>query len=142
MGQTTATTRTIHTRHLGETRYRDLQVYYDKGGMNYWDYSRKPKGIYFASELYQRTSTTSGAIRTWSTGQKGDGYLLVTPLETYSPKALRLVQERVRQHADLLHDILGGSCGTIADLKAILEGRATGISIPAAAAEAATDEAA
>lgn len=125
-----APTRTIHTRHLGETRYRDLQVYYDKGGMNYWDYSQKPKGIYFASELYQRTNSTSGAIRTWSTGQKGDGYLLVTALETYSAKALRLVQERVRDHADLLHDILDGRCGTLADLKAILAGTATSVASP------------
>ena len=126
-----APTRTIHTRHLGETRYRDLQVYYDKGGMNYWDYSQKPKGIYFAAELYQRTSTTSGAIRTWSTGQKGDGYLLVTTLENYSAKALRLVQERVQSHAELLQDILDGTRGSFADLRAILEGTATGIATPA-----------
>lgn len=124
-----APTRTIHTRHLGETRYRDLNVYYDKGGMNYWDYSQKPKGIYFASELYQRSSTSAGAIRTWSTGQKGDGYLLVTELENYSAKALRLVQERVRAHADLLHDILDGRCGTLADLNAILAGTTTSVAV-------------
>ena len=34
-----AASRTIDTRHLGDNRYRDLQVYYDKGGMSYWDYS-------------------------------------------------------------------------------------------------------
>ncbi|MCZ8081460.1 MAG: hypothetical protein O9289_21115 [Rhodobacteraceae bacterium] len=125
-----APTRTIHTRHLGETRYRDLKVHYDKGGMNYWDYSRRPKGIYFASELYQLSSTSAGAIRTWSTGQKGDGYLLVTELETYSAKALRLVQERVRTHADHIHDFLDGRCGTLADLKALLAGTASSVAAP------------
>lgn len=130
MAKSPTQSRTIHTRHLGETRYRDLNVYYDKGGMNYWDYSQKPKGIYFASELYQRSSTSAGAIRTWSTGQKGDGYLLVTELETYSAKALRLVQERVRTHADHIHDILDGRCGTLADLKALLAGTASSVAAP------------
>jgi hypothetical protein len=130
MAKSPTQSRTIHTRHLGETRYRDLNVYYDKGGMNYWDYSQKPKGIYFASELYQRSSTSAGVIRTWSTGQKGDGYLLVTELETYSAKALRLVQERVRTHADLIHDILDGRCGTLADLKALLAGTAGSVAAP------------
>jgi hypothetical protein len=130
MAKSPTQSRTIHTRHLGETRYRDLNVYYDKGGMNYWDYSQKPKGIYFASELYQLSSTSAGAIRTWSTGQKGDGYLLVTELETYSAKALRLVQERVRTHADHIHDILDGRCGTLADLKALLAGTASSVAAP------------
>ncbi|MBD1204569.1 MAG: hypothetical protein H9533_10575 [Rhodobacteraceae bacterium] len=130
MAKSPTQSRTIHTRHLGETRYRDLKVYYDKGGMNYWDYSQKPKGIYFASELYQRSSTSAGAIRTWSTGQKGDGYLLVTELATYSAKVLRLVQERVRTHADLIHDILDGRCGTLADLKAVLVGTASSVAAP------------
>lgn len=129
-----AATRTIHTRHLGETRYRDLQVYYDKGGMNYWDYSQKPKGIYFASHCYQKTVSDGASFTTWSTGQRGDGYLLVTPLATYSAKALRLVQERVRHHADLVHDILDGTCGSIEELRAILEGRASVIAVTASTA--------
>lgn len=115
--------RKIDTRHLGDGRYRDLQVYYDKGGISYWDYSKKPKGIYFASHLYSR----SGSTVTWSTTQKGDGYLLITELANFSPKALRLVQDRVRTHAALIHDILDGKSGTFADLKAILQGEAATI---------------
>lgn len=122
-----AAPRTIDTRHLGDNRYRDLQVYYDKGGMSYWDYSQKPKGIYFASHLYSR----SGGIVSWSTQQKGDGYLLVTPLANYSPKALRLVQQRVKANAARIHDILEGTSGTFAELKAMLEGQVTSVSLSA-----------
>ena len=64
--------RTIHTKHLGDKRYRDLNVYYEKDGLSFWDYSQKPKGIYFASSKYKKSGTTT----TWSTGQKGDGYML------------------------------------------------------------------
>jgi hypothetical protein len=112
--------RTVHTKHLGENRYRDLDVYYDKGGMNYWDSRQKPKGIYFATMLY----TKSGGCRTWSTGQKGDGYLLAVPLERYSAKQLRLVRERVEIAAEQIHDILAGRYGTFAELKAYIEGKA------------------
>lgn len=121
-----AASRTIDTRHLGDNRYRDLQVYYDKGGISYWDYSQKPKGIYFASHLYSR----SGSTVSWSTQQKGDGYLLVVPLANYSAKALRLVQERVKANAARIHDILDGTSGTFAELKALLEGQAIDVTSP------------
>lgn len=126
-----ATPRNVDTRHLGDNRYRDLQVYYDKGGISYWDYSQKPKGIYFASNLYSKSGTTVS----WSTSQKGDGYILVTPLTNYSAKALRIVQDRVRENAARIHDILDGTAGTFAELKAILEGRPIGL--PSTTAEAA-----
>ena len=115
-----AQNRTVHTRPLGGNRFRDLEVYYDKGGMSYWDYSRKPKGIYFASSLYRR----SGGCRSWSTGQKGDGYIPVVALANYSAKQLRLVRERVAREAERIHDILDGRYGTIAELTAYLKGEA------------------
>ncbi len=108
--------RTIHTKHLGETRYRDLNVYYEKGGTNYWDYSQKPKGIYFASSKYKKV----GSMTSWSTGQKGDGYMLITPLERYSRKQLSILQERVRNHADLIHDLLDES--DVGNLTRLLKG--------------------
>ena len=111
-----AASRTIDTRDLGNGHHRDLQVYYDKGGMSFWDYSKKPKGIYFASHLYSKSGTGTATVTTWSTGQKSDGYLLVTELANYSAKALRLLQDRVRTHAVLIHDILDGKCGTLTDL--------------------------
>ena len=110
--------RTVHTKSLGENRYRDLDAYYDKGGMNYWDYSTKPKGIYFASHCYSK----SGGIRSWSTGQKGDGYLLITPLDRYRPTALRTLQARIKEHADQIHTLI--EAGKITELKLLLAGDA------------------
>ena len=110
--------RCVHTRPLGENRYRDLEVYYDRGGMNHWSGAVKPRGVYFASHLYRK----EGGVRSWATGQKGDGYLLVTPLERYSAKALRLLQERVRAEAEMIHDILDGLRGSLADLEPLLKG--------------------
>lgn len=112
--------RTVHTKHLGDNRYRDLEVYYDKGGMNYWNYAQKPKAIYFASHLYYK----SGGIRSWQTGQQGDGYIAVVPLDRYSSKQLRLVRERVEQAAEQIHAIMDGHYGSFADLKAYLKGEA------------------
>lgn len=110
--------RTVHTKHLGETRYRDLQVYYEKGGINYWDYRQKLKGIYFASHCYSR----SGGVTTWQVGQKGDGYIPVVALERYSAKQLRLVRERVEAAAEQIHDVLDGKAGSITSLSAYLRG--------------------
>jgi hypothetical protein len=113
-----ANDKTVHTRNPGANRYRDLQVYYEKGGTNYWDYSQKPRGIYFASHQYRR----EGGVLSWTSGQKGDGYLLATPLAVYSAKALRLVRERVEANAERIHDILDGRAGTLAELQAIVTG--------------------
>ena len=109
---------TVHTKSLGENRYRDLNAYYDKGGMNYWDYSTKPKGIYFASQCYSK----SEGIRSWSTGQKGDGYLLITPLDRYRPTALRTLQGRIKDNADQIHTLI--EAGKITELQALLSGEA------------------
>lgn len=94
--------KTVHTRPLGENRYRDLQVYYDKGGAGFWSNAQKPKGVYFAVHLYTR----DGGTTSWQTGQKGDGYFCITPLDTYRPTALKAVWSRVEDHSDLLHDLL------------------------------------
>jgi len=109
----------VHTKRLTETNIRELSVYYDKGGMNYWDYSQKPKGIYFSTGLYEQVP--GSGIKSWKTGQPGDGYILVTPLERYSKRALRLVHERVTEHADQIHAMfdLGGD---VENLKRLLRG--------------------
>ena len=111
--------RTVHTKRLNETYKRELQVYYDKGGVNYWDYSQKPKGIYFASTVYEQAEGATS--RTWTTGQKGDGYILVVPLERYSAKQLRLVRERVEEHADQIHTLFNTG-NHLEQLKQILAG--------------------
>ncbi len=112
--------RTVHKKNLKDNLWRDLDVYYDKGGINYWNYEQKPKGIYFASHLYQLNNTSAGNIRTWSTGQKGDGYLLIVPLERYSAKQLRLVRERVEADPEKIHNLLDR--GEVAELKRLLAG--------------------
>ena len=121
----------VHTKRLSPTRVRELGVAYDKGGMNYWDYSQKPKGIYFSASLYQDVEGSD--FRTWSTGQKGDGYLLVVPLDRYRPKPLREVRARVLAHAEAIHALLDtADADAMARLRAILAGTAPA-SAPAAA---------
>ena len=115
-----ATSTRVHTKRLSPTHVRELSVAYDKGGINYWDYSQKPKGIYFTSALYQDAEGSD--FRIWSTGQRGDGYILVVPLDRYRPKPLKEVRARVLAHAEAL-----------ARLKAILAGTATPDAAPAAA---------
>lgn len=100
-------TRTIHTKHLGENRYRDLEVYYAAASTNYWDYSVKPKGIYFASQFY----TKSGGFRTiqltpTGAGRSDSGYILVEELKNYRPSVLKGVIARVEQNADRIHALL------------------------------------
>lgn len=112
--------RTVHTKHLGGDHYRDLEVYYEKGRVSFWDYSEKPKGIYFATKLYRE----SGGLRTWQSGQKGDGYLVIVALDRYSAKQLRLVRERVEQAAEQIHEIMNGRYGSIPELTAYLKGEA------------------
>ncbi len=82
-----ATARLVHRHRLSDTHVRELAVYYDKGGMNYWDYSRKPKGIYFSASLYQ--DVEGSAFKTWTSGRAGDGYILVEPLDRYRPRRSR-----------------------------------------------------
>ncbi len=104
-----AQNKTVHTKHMGDNRYRDLSVYYEKGCMNYWDYSQKPKGIYFSSSVYTKSSSGAGfETRTYSItpGQKGEGYILALPLERYKPTALKAVRQRVEDNAVLIHTLL------------------------------------
>jgi hypothetical protein len=110
--------RTIHTKHLGETEHRDLDVYYDKGSTNYWNHSPKPKGIYFATSKYKK----SDGCKTYSMrpNKPGEGYLLVTALERYSRKQLFILQARVRDHADLIHDLL--DAGDVGNMTRLLNG--------------------
>jgi hypothetical protein len=111
----------VHTERLSDTYIRELSVAYDKGGINYWDYSQQPKGIYFRSSLYEQPE---GSIwKTWTTGQKGDGYILVVPLDRYRPKALREVTERVLANADRIHALLDAAdAHALTELKTILTG--------------------
>ena len=124
-----ATARLVHRHRLSDTHVRELDVYYDVGGMNYWDYSRKPKGIYFSASLYQ--DAEGSALKTWTSGRAGDGYILVEPLDRYRPKALKDVRARVLAQAEAIHALLDvGDADALARLKAIL----TGALAPAAAA--------
>lgn len=125
-----ATERLVHTRRIDETHIRELDVYYDKGGMNYFDYSTKPKGIYFASTVYEQPVGSTWKTLTVGIGRKqpGVGYLLVVPLTNFRPKALREVRTRVEQHAMAIHALCAvGDTASMEKLQAIL----TGAVIPA-----------
>ena len=111
--------KTVHMKRLDALRCRELQVYYDAGGYNHWNGTPKPKGIYFASNAFEEVE--GSGTRRWTSGQKGDGYLLVVPLERYSAKQLRLVRERVEQNAETIHGLLERGDRLVA-LVAILHG--------------------
>ena len=111
--------KTVHMKRLDALRCRELQVYYDAGGHNYWNGAPKPKGIYFASHCFEEAE--GSGTRRWKSGQKGDGYLLVVPLERYSAKQLRLVRARVEQNAETIHGFLERGDRLVA-LAALLRG--------------------
>lgn len=121
---------TVDTKRLSETHIRELSVYYEKGGMNYWDYSQKPKGIYFSSMVYKQAEGDN--FRSWTRGQQGDGYLLVTPLNNYSSKQLRLVVERVEEQAERIHELLSTE-GNRDELLRVLQGIEPSLELGAAA---------
>ena len=99
--------RTIHTKHLGKNRYRDLEVYYAAASTNYWDRSVKPKGIYFASQFYTKSDgCRTIEISPSGTGRSDNGYILVQELKNYRPSVLKAVIARVEQNADRIHALL------------------------------------
>ena len=127
-----ATKRLVHTKRLSTTHIRELDVYYDKGGMNYFDYSTKPKGIYFSSTVSEQKVGSAWKTTSYGVGRSipGNGYLCVVPLERYRPKALREVRARVEAHAEAIHALCGkGDAEALEQLKGIL----TGAVVPAPA---------
>ena len=120
-----ATERLVHKKRIDDTHVRDLDVYYDKGGINYFDYSNKPKGIYFASTVWEHPEGAMFKTLRVGLGAKvpGVGYILVVPLANYRPKALREVRGRVERHAEAIHALCSiGDAEAMAQLKAILTG--------------------
>jgi hypothetical protein len=109
----------VHTKRLTETRIRELSVYYDKGSMNYWSGGQRSKGIYFSTGLYEQIP--GSGIKSWKTGQAGDGYILITPLERYSAKQSRLVREQVEEHFEQIHAMFDQG-GQVDNLKCLLRG--------------------
>ena len=115
----------IHTKRISSTQIRELSVYYDKGGTNYFDYSQKPKGIYFSSTVYEQEEGSSWRTLKIGLGARtpGVGYICVVPLTYYRPKALREVRERVATHAEAIHALCdAGDAAAMDRLKAILTG--------------------
>ena len=120
-----APTRLVHTKRISQTEIRELDVYYDKGGMNYFDYSTKPKGIFFSSTVYEQEEGSMWKTLKVGLGQTrpGVGYICARPLTNYRPKALREVRERVEAHAEAIHALCAkGDTEALAQLKAILTG--------------------
>ncbi|PZX14232.1 hypothetical protein LX81_03031 [Palleronia aestuarii] len=120
--------RLVHTKRISPKEIRELDVYYDKGGLNYFDYTTKPKGIFFSSTVYEQEE---GSI--WKTlkiglgkSKPGVGYICVVPLDAYRAKALRQVRERVEAHAEAIHALCDiGDAQALEQLKAILSGEIT-----------------
>ena len=120
-----ALARLVHTKRISTKEIRELSVTYDKGGINTFDYSTKPKGMFFSSTVYEQEE---GSI--WKTlkvglgqGKPGVGHICVVPLDRYRPKALKEVRARVEAHAERIHALCGvGDGEALAELKAILTG--------------------
>ncbi len=126
-----ATERLVHTKRLSSTHIRELNVYYDKGGMNYFDYSQKPKGIFFSSTVFEQEEGSMWKTLKVGLGRTtpGAGYVCVVPLDRYRLKALREVRARVEAHAERIHALCdAGGTEALAELKAIL----TGATVPQA----------
>lgn len=122
-----ALARLVHTKRISPTHIRELDVYYDKGGMNYFDYSTKPKGIFFSSTVFEHEEGSTWKTLKVGIGAKtpGVGYILVVPLTNYRPKALREVRERVEAHTEAIHALCAvGDAEALEQLKAILTGAA------------------
>ena len=115
----------VHTKRISPKEIRELDVHYDKGGINYFDYSTKPKGIFFRSTVFEQEE---GSI--WKTlkvglgrSKPGVGYLCIVPLDRYRPKALKEVRARVEAHAERIHALCDvGDAEALTELKAILTG--------------------
>ena len=123
-----ATKRLVHTKRISPKEIRELDVYYDKGGINYFDYKTKPKGIFFSSTVYEQEEGSIWKTLKVELGQSkpGVGYICVVPLTTYRPKALREVRGRVEAHAEAIHALCDiGDAETLEQLKAILTGEIT-----------------
>jgi hypothetical protein len=120
-----ATPRLVHTKRISPSHIRELDVYYDKGGINYWDYSEKPQGIFFTSTVFEQEEGSSWKTLKVGLGSRtpGVGYICVVPLTKYRPKALRDVRKRVVAHAEAIHALCDiGDAAALDQLKAILTG--------------------
>ncbi|WP_299845184.1 hypothetical protein [uncultured Jannaschia sp.] len=120
--------RFVHAKRISPTQVRELEVYYDKGGLNYFDYKTKPKGIFFSSSVFEQEE--GSMWKTYKIGMgcntPGVGYVCIVPLETYRPKPLREVRERVEANAEAIHALCDiGDAEALEQLKAILAGEIT-----------------
>ena len=117
--------RLVHAKRISSTHVRELEVYYDKGGLNYFDYKTRPKGIFFSSSVFEQEEGSMWKTYKIGIGRNtpGVGYICVVPLDTYRPKPLREVRERVEAHAEAIHALCGvGDAEAVEQLKAILTG--------------------
>ena len=122
-----AQTRLVHAKRISPTHVRELEVYYDKGGLNYFDYKTKPKGIFFSSSVFEQEEGSMWKTYTVGIGRNtpGVGYICVVPLDAYRAKPLREVRARVETHAEAIHALCDiGDAEALEQLKAILTGEA------------------
>ena len=118
----------VHKKRISPTHIRELDVHYDRGGINYFDYSTKPKGIFFRSTVYEHEE--GSAFKTYKIGlgepQRGVGYICVVPLDRYRAKALKDVRQCVETHAEAIYALCDiGDAKALEQLKAILAGEIT-----------------
>ena len=86
----------------GENMFRKIGVYYDEGGVNYWNYQNKPRGFYFKSHVCE----ISGNMETWTTGQTGDGYILLEEAKRFNAKRLQALADNAHTFAEQINTML------------------------------------
>lgn len=65
--------RLLHIKRISTRKIRELHVYYDKGGLNYLDYSMKQRAIFFASTIYDQEEGSIWKTLTVGLGQSKPG---------------------------------------------------------------------
>lgn len=92
----------FHLPERGEKMFRKIGIYYDEGGVNYWNYQNKPRGFYFNSHVCE----ISGGFETWTTGQAGDGYILIEEAKRFNAKRLHQLAENAKKFAEQINTML------------------------------------
>jgi hypothetical protein len=91
----------FHLSDRGENIFRELSVYYDEGGVNYFSYKKKERGYYLSSSIVK----VERGIKTWTMGQRGDGYMLLRPAKRFNRRTLDELAATVRKNAERINAV-------------------------------------
>lgn len=91
----------FHLPHRGENMFREVDVYYDEGGINYFNYKQKERGYYLSSSIVK----IEGGMKTWKMGQSGDGYMFLRSAKRFNRRILNELAATVKKNATQINAI-------------------------------------